>query len=180
MDYMKRVVQSLKACFSVDKNKSRKSLPTFSHLNRPNYRLTWRIPAFLLFSFITLSSSAAEIVGSVAGEVSVLPSGASSYSVPLQVAPGIGGMTPSIALQYNSQSGNGLLGVGWSIGGLSAVHRCPQTIEQDGQYQGIQLNAEDRLCLDGKRLVPVYGNYSANYAEYRTEIDEYSKIGSDW
>ena len=122
----------------------------------------------LIAVFLSTSNSVNAAVGAIAGESSVSPGGASSYSIPIQVSPGIGGLTPEIALQYSSQSGNGPAGVGWGIGGLSTIHRCPQTLEQDGQYKGVQLNAEDRLCLDGKRLIPVYGNYASSSAEYRT------------
>jgi hypothetical protein len=34
-------------------------------------------------------------------------------------------MKPELSINYNSNSGNGLLGVGFGLGGLSAIHRCP-------------------------------------------------------
>jgi hypothetical protein len=39
------------------------------------------------------------------------------------VPPGISGMKPELSINYNSNSGNGLLGVGFGLGGLSAIHR---------------------------------------------------------
>ena len=62
-------------------------------------------------------------------------------------------MAPTLSLNYNSQSGNGPLGVGWSLGGLSAITRCPATYAQDGFKGGINYDGNDRFCLDGQRLV---------------------------
>jgi len=72
-----------------------------------------------------------------------------------------------------------LLGVGWSLSGLSAITRCPQTTAQDNNIHGVDFSANDRFCLDGQRLVPEDGNYSdygASGKEYRTEINSFSKI----
>lgn len=118
--------------------------------------------------------------GSTPGVAGVGTSGAATYSVPLSVPSGVGGLQPNLALVYDSQSGRGLGSVGWSLQGLSAVKRCPQSLRQDGTRRGIGLNAQDRFCLDGQRLVLesnalAYG--SAN-ATYRTEIDSFSRITS--
>jgi len=115
-------------------------------------------------------------VGMLDGNFSVGPGGGASYAIPITVPPGIGGMQPDISLVYNSQSGNGIAGVGWSIGGLSSIHRCGKNLEQDGAPGGIGMTIGDKLCLDGSRPVNVSGAYGAAGTEYRTEIDSYSKI----
>ncbi|HYE86060.1 MAG TPA: FG-GAP-like repeat-containing protein, partial [Vicinamibacterales bacterium] len=77
------------------------------------------------------------------------------------------------------QGGNGLPGMGWSLGGLSAIHRCPKTIAQDGTKGGINYTATDRFCLDGQRLVlvaPSGGVYGNANTEYRTERESFSRI----
>jgi hypothetical protein len=61
-------------------------------------------------------------------------------------------MAPNLSLIYNSQSGNGIAGQGWELGGLSMIHRCPKTRAQDGYAQPVQIQASDGLCLDGQRL----------------------------
>ena len=118
------------------------------------------------------------VAGTLPGSFDVTPGGAAIYSIPIEVPPGIAGMQPTISLDYNSQGGNGLLGVGWSVGGLSAITRCPRTIAQDGVRGGIKLDANDRFCLNGQRLVAVSGAYGANGTQYRTEIDSFARVTS--
>lgn len=98
--------------------------------------------------------------------------------MPIQIPPGIGGVEPTLTLDYNSQGTNGPLGVGWSLSGLSAIERCPQTYPQDGALTGVNYSSSDRFCLDGQRLMLVVGtgSYGAAGSEYRTEIDSLVKV----
>jgi len=114
-------------------------------------------------------------VGTMAGQAST-DGGAAQYHVPIVVPSGRAGMQPDIALTYNSRSGNGVMGMGWTISGLSSIHRCPQTPEQDGQALGVSYSNTDRLCLDGQRLVAVSGTYGQDGTQYRTEVDSYARI----
>src|SRR5438477_354323 len=41
---------------------------------------------------------------------------------------------------------------------------------------GVNYDANDRFCIEGQRLVVVSGTYGANGAEYRTEVESYSRI----
>jgi hypothetical protein len=112
------------------------------------------------------------------GEFRVSETGAATYTIPIQAPPGTAGMEPKLALVYNSQAGNGLLGVGWSLSGLSVIHRCPRTMAQDGVRGGVNYDANDRFCLDGQRLMAISGAYGADLTEYRTERESFSKIVS--
>lgn len=114
--------------------------------------------------------------GVIAGRLSVSPTGAAIYSLPIELPPGIGGMQPTLSLEYNSQSGNGHLGMGWSLSGLSAIARCGATLAQDGFIDPVDFDGNDRLCLDGKRLVQVANTGCSGGVEYRTEIDSYARI----
>ncbi len=115
-------------------------------------------------------------IGTVGGKAST-NGGAAVFNIPIQVPPGRNGMQPGISINYSSNGGDGIMGVGWSLSGLSGIQRCPQTIAQDDNNQAVQFNNNDRLCLDGKRLMQVSaGNYWDSDAEYRTEIDGYTKI----
>ncbi|MFZ2234943.1 MAG: SpvB/TcaC N-terminal domain-containing protein [Dokdonella sp.] len=114
--------------------------------------------------------------GTVAGEPGV-EGGASTYRIPIAVPPGRAGLQPDVALVYNSRGGNGIAGMGWSLSTSSAIQRCPQTLEQDGRARGVAYDADDRLCLDGRRLIRVGGSgYGQSGAEYRTEIDTFARI----
>jgi hypothetical protein len=111
-------------------------------------------------------------------EFGVSQSGAASYQIPLKLPPGVANMAPKLALSYSSQRGNGMFGMGWSLSGLSSITRCAATRAQDGAKGGVNLDANDKFCLDGQRLmlVPGTGTYGTAGSEYRTEIDSFSKI----
>jgi hypothetical protein len=113
---------------------------------------------------------------SIPGAFSVSASGAANYSIPIVVPPGTAGMTPSLSLDFSSQGGNGIVGMGWSLSGLVAIGRCPQTMAQDGVSGTVTYTASDRFCLSGQRLFAISGNYGAEGTEYRTEIESFSRV----
>ncbi|MBI3712208.1 MAG: hypothetical protein HY253_04485 [Burkholderiales bacterium] len=119
--------------------------------------------------------------GSLPGNLSVAPSGAATYSIPIDVPPGTAGMQPKLSLDYSSQSQNSRVGLGWNLGGFSSIHRCGMTIAQDGINGRISFDENDRLCLDGQRLIlvnlaPSSTNYWASGAEFRTELESFTKV----
>lgn len=130
----------------------------------------------LLCASLFLAETTSAAVGAIAGKFAVTPSGAASYTIPIEVPPGIGGMTPQLALTYSSRSRNGFLGVGWSLDGLSSISRCVSTLAQDGQSRGVKLDRKDRLCLGSSKLINVSGGYGVAGTEYRTEKDSFAKI----
>lgn len=116
------------------------------------------------------------VPGKMPGEFSVSPSGSANYSIPIQVPPGVAGLEPKFSLSYNSQGGNGIMGMGWDIEGISAITRCPRTQATDGVFGSVNHNANDRFCLDGQRLMSAGGVYGAPASEYRTEFDSFSRV----
>ena len=111
-------------------------------------------------------------IGRTPGFASVSALGEAQYSIPIAVPAGTNGMTPALSFDYRHRMRSGLLGIGWSIGGLSQITRCARTIAQDGVNAAPTLTNGDRFCLDGQRLVVVgNGSYAAPNAEYRTEIE---------
>jgi len=126
-----------------------------------------------------LASGVAEAQMVMPGKLDVGQSGSASYSIPITVVPGTSGMEPKLALAYDSQTGNGLAGMGWNLSGLSTIGRCARTKVQDGIPGGITYNDKDRFCLDGQRLNLLSGAaYGAVGATYRTELEEFSEITS--
>jgi RHS repeat-associated protein len=124
-------------------------------------------------------------LGYLPGSGEVSAQGQYTYSIPIEVPAGRGGMQPSLALSYSSSAGSGILGVGWSLSGTSSISRCVQTLSTDGQVQGVHLtdstatgSSSDRFCLDGKKLVAINGVYGQVGTEYRTEEDSYAQIVS--
>jgi len=123
-------------------------------------------------------------VGTVAGQFGVSPDGRSTYQVPIAVPPGRGGMQPALSLNYDSGLGDGALGQGWSVKGLSAISLCPKTVAQDGYAHGIASDPEPdsgrdtrpRYCLDGVRLRLVDGHEGRVGGTYLTETDSHQKV----
>lgn len=115
-------------------------------------------------------------------QFAVSENGAATVSVPIQVLRGIAGMEPQLALNYSSSSGNGLIGLGWSLSGPSAITRCPKNIAVDGMRGRVSFDAGDRYCMDGQRLEPIAANgnadgvYGTQGTFYRTERDSFSRI----
>ena len=117
-----------------------------------------------------------EKVGTTKGQFRVNESGAMTYSIPLTIPAGTAGVSPQLSFNYSSQSGNGVMGLGWSIGGLSGITRCRQTYEQDQNSAAVKFSYSDRYCLDGQRLMAIDGGDGGDGTEYRTEIDQYARI----
>ncbi len=132
--------------------------------------------AVLVVSLQSVLAATAPI-GTTPGSFSVDGNGGASYTVPISVSPGTAGMIPGIALSYTKQVENPLVGVGFSVSGLSIVHRCGRTIALDGEKGGVNYDNNDRLCLDGQRLLPVSGSVcGTNGTEYRTERESFGRI----
>src|SRR6185295_17596629 len=76
---------------------------------------------------------------------------------------------------YDHLAGNGLAGMHWTLSGISVITRCPQTFAQDGLPVAVAYG-NDRLCLDGQRLVDYSGSYWSAGTQYRTEIDTFQRV----
>jgi RHS repeat-associated protein len=118
-------------------------------------------------------------VGRTPGSFGVGAEGAANYSIPLWTPPGVNGIGANLALHYNSNRGNGLLGVGWSVGPLSAITRCAKTWAQDGTPAPVSLQTSDGYCLDGQRLrlrEDSPAGYGLANSTYRTELETFADV----
>ena len=117
------------------------------------------------------------VVGAIGGAGGAGGLGGANYTIPIQVPKGLGGLQPSIAVAYNSQGGNGLLGWCWDLQGFSSITRMGTTQYHDERMSGVDFY-NDRFALDGQRLICVSGTCGGNNAEYRTETDGMARIVS--
>ncbi len=104
---------------------------------------------------ISLPSAEGSIEGMGESFAPVLSSGTATFTVPIAVAPGRGGVQPSLALSYSSSGGNGPLGVGWGAG-VPFISRqtdrgLPRYVDRAAWHP-----EEDRFIYNGgQELVPV-------------------------
>ncbi len=129
-------------------------------------------------SLAVFSDNAQGGVGRTPGSFAVSNTGAATYTIPIWAPPGPNGLTPKIALTYSSQSGNGVVGVGWNIAGLSAITRCNLTYTEDLAPAPVALSTTDGLCLDGQRLrlTSNAGTYGQPSSTYQTEIANFKNV----
>ena len=129
-------------------------------------------------STLPVNESNATLVGSISGKHSVGQNGSAKYRVDIFTALGTAGVSPKLSLKYSSHSSNSIAGLGWSLGGISSISRCPQSLRQDGNIGVVNYTSTDRFCLDGQRLVATSGVYGGDGTTYRTEIDSYAVVSS--
>ena len=113
--------------------------------------------------------------GRVSGDLEVTGDGAFAYRVPLALPPGRMQMEPAISLAYNSRQGDGPLGVGWTLDGVSEITRCKKTFAQNGAPRAIQFDDTDAFCLDGNQLVPIEPDAQGR-RRFRTEADTFALV----
>jgi FG-GAP-like repeat/Salmonella virulence plasmid 65kDa B protein len=111
-------------------------------------------------------------------------------------------MQPNLGLMYAGGGVNGPVGHGWSVQGISMITRCPATRYNDAASRGVKFDQNDKLCLDGQRLIQTSASgvvtpaavYDTNgkltsfpqsndshglasgSREYRTEKDSFARI----
>jgi RHS repeat-associated protein len=115
-------------------------------------------------------------VTSLKGSMSVGGDGSMSYSMPIDIPKGTGGIEPKVSLSYSSSSGNGIAGVGWSLSGFQSITRGAASSQKDGFEGAVRFDGDDRFFFNGERLVCVAGSYGQEGSEYRTEIDSFARI----
>ena len=106
-------------------------------------------------------------VGDIPIQSGISSTGAVTYTVPIEVYPGIHGMQPQLSIAYNSMASNGLLGIGWNISGLSSIVRAPLSYYFDGKAEPINMNSLDAFYLDGVRLIKQ--NQTTTQIKYESE-----------
>jgi RHS repeat-associated protein len=119
-----------------------------------------------------------------------LNSGSGGTRVPIVLPRGTGGLTPELALAYDSGAGNGSIALGWSLSGLLSIRRNtdrgvpfyvdgPNGIDDD--YDGALDNAEEIDAftgIEGEELVELAdGSFRA---ENEGSFHRYARAGAGW
>ncbi len=102
-------------------------------------------------SMLKSTSAISSAVGEIAMSTDVSPSGSTTVNVPIELSKGVGNLMPSVSLIYNNQSGNGVAGAGWNIGGMPSASIRNKSIYYDGKTSPGSLPMD--LCWEGKRLI---------------------------
>jgi RHS repeat-associated protein len=112
-------------------------------------------------------------VGALPGTFNVGSSGSATFTIPINVPPGRGGLAPALALSYASGSGNSTVGLDWHVSGFSSISVCSKSVAQDGV-----LHYNDAgFCLDGQRLIPLsHTGGDPGVTTFRTEFDTFTKF----
>ena len=114
--------------------------------------------------------SSENFYGALSGIHSVAPDSSFGYTLPIDVPPGVNGIQPAISLNYNSEAGNGLVGWGWTLSGMSSIARCGADLIRDGYVSGVGNDENYKYCIDGHRLVEI------SPGKYRTENERFTRI----
>ncbi|MEL7147646.1 MAG: SpvB/TcaC N-terminal domain-containing protein, partial [Bacteroidota bacterium] len=123
------------------------------------------------------TNSDTTVAGMMSGTFSIDKQGSMNYHIAVEVPPGTAGISPKLALSYNSNATNGYMGQGWSLQGLHKVERIAATIAQDGFWGTISIDSTARYSINGQRLMS-YKEYGDDSCLYRTEIESWSKVTS--
>src|SRR5216684_4786975 len=133
---------------------------------------------FLVFSFARHAAA------------DVTPSGAYQSAIPIEVPP-YHGLEPRLSLVYNSNAGNGFLGVGWGLAGYSTIQRSSRGRGVPWyDTQDISQSGKDIAFLDGMELVKCAAGVSSpscqnpssgstKYSYYATKLESYQRIAYD-
>ena len=128
-------------------------------------------------------------IGSLGGSFSTGGDGSANYSIPIDIPKGTSGMEPSISIGYNSNGGNGALGVGFDLSGFQRITRggTSRAKEGDKGVDPVDFDENDRFFFDGELLIAVKNeagtallasDYGKHGTEYRTENDSFARVYS--
>ena len=132
-----------------------------------------------------------EIAGSLKRDANVSSQGVLSYGIPVSIPNSLNGFVPKLTLNYNGQSSDGVMGIGWSISGLSTISRCQSgdtepsrnmTIAEIVNYEASKFNGGKQafelsnFCLDGKKLILTDSGSNNSQVEFHVENDEFSRV----
>ncbi|RHX83282.1 SpvB/TcaC N-terminal domain-containing protein [Leptospira stimsonii] len=120
--------------------------------------ILFSIPTMGFFSLFT--SNEESTIPFPIPEITVDSLGKASASIEIPLPPATADIKPTINLNYSSGAGNGILGVGWELGGMETIVRDP--------VYGVQLNANDHFLSSNVGQLS-YNSSNAPYYYSRRE-----------
>jgi virulence plasmid B protein len=121
---------------------------------------------------------AALLLVSLSNSIHAEVSARGSYQTSIDIlVPKFHVIAPSIRLFYDSNGGNGPLGMGWSLAAASEITRTSR-LKGVPRYDG-----NDQFWLDGIELVPCMfapqGASCTSHGTHATRVEEYKRISQD-
>lgn len=110
------------------------------------------------------------------GKLEISNSGQATYALPIALPPSISSVGPTINLVYASGQVGGIAGQSWSINSISFISRIATRQDIDGFKDGVDFDDNDKLALEGQRLILKTGTYWADGSTYETEVQSNTKI----
>jgi RHS repeat-associated protein len=133
-----------------------------------------RLLATILFVTNTLFS---QNYHDTQGKLDISNAGQATYTLPIAMPPSIKNVGPVINLVYASGQQGGIAGQGWNISSISSITRIATRKDIDGFVDGVDFDDNDKLALDGQRLILKTGtNYWADGSTYQTEVQSNTKV----
>ena len=136
--------------------------------------------AFSAASLAADTQQPQQVAGSIEGTYGVDKNGSATYTIPIDIPPGRNHVQPKLSIVYNSGAGNGLLGQGFQINGLSAIARCPAEKALDNFTGTVNFDQNDRFCLDGERLIAVKDASGAGLTTIAAQNTAYGQNGTTY
>lgn len=117
-------------------------------------------------------------VGTMTGALGVGDNGSANYTLALPIPEALNGLMPQLNLSYNSDAGEGALGKGWQLGGMSAISRGGRNMHYFIANRAVRNDNYDVFLLDGTELWQASGENGENLTTYGTSIESYQDITS--
>jgi RHS repeat-associated protein len=124
---------------------------------------------FGLLSGILVWNGALGAVGAIPASSAVTDQGAATYTIPLRLPNEK--LVPNLALTYDHQRGDGLLGVGFAMSGFSVIQRC-----SGSGISAPHLYYLDQYCLDGNTLRLTGGTHGQPNSTFQTQLDTLARV----
>jgi Salmonella virulence plasmid 65kDa B protein len=130
----------------------------------------------LIFTLFIYSFVYSQNFHDTQGKLEISDGGHAAFTLPIAMPPSIKDVGPTINLTYNHSSVGGIVGQGWNISQISTITRISTRQDIDGFRDGMDYDSNDKLALDGQRLLIKQGNYWASGSVYETEVQSNNKI----